>query len=39
MKSNTIIGIILIAYAIFGPHDWIATAVIGFAGGWILASK
>jgi len=39
MKINTIIGIALILYAGLGPHDYLAAAVIGMAGGWILASK
>lgn len=39
MKTNTIVGLLFIAYAIFGPHDFLAAAVIGAAGGWIIASK
>jgi hypothetical protein len=39
MNVNKIIGIALVVYAIFGPHDYLAAIVIAGAGGWIFASK
>lgn len=36
---NTIIGVALSVYGILGQHDYVTTALICFAGGWILATK